>query len=67
MKCDKCQMLGDAAPCDECYREGLKTGEKASKAWFEFEIHCKKVGIVASAYTAFQCGYNAGKFDYEQQ
>lgn len=21
-KCGKCEMLGDAAPCDECYRNG---------------------------------------------
>jgi hypothetical protein len=21
-KCGKCDMLGDAAPCDECYRNG---------------------------------------------
>ncbi len=22
VKCGKCNMLGDAAPCDECYRKG---------------------------------------------
>lgn len=40
------------------------TGEDlASAAWFKFEEHCKKVGIIASAYTAFKCGYSAGEFD----
>jgi len=38
----------------------------ATLAWLAFEEDCKKVGMVASAYTAFKCGYYAGKFDYEE-
>lgn len=38
----------------------------ASAAWLAFDEDCKKVGMVASAYTAFKCGYYAGKFDYEE-
>jgi hypothetical protein len=61
------ECLEALTPADHAERVKKLVHAWQDAAWLKFEEDCKRSGMVASAYTAFKCGYRAGKFDYETE